>query len=274
MESQREIIQRKAEALKARANSGALTSSESVKSPVSRSTYLERLKEQVERDKKLVEETQRAKIAQYEEEWRNKIDIRWQDASLEQIHNEDHKRIINDRIDRHESRDGMNRTSLVISGMYGRGKTYLAYAYPYELIHRGIMLPSQIFFSTETALANISHAGFKKHEEFQKLLHPHYKFFLIDDVGRGSFKNEFERGEMWFSLIDHIYTRRLTLVLTTNLVSRRDAPNSLAAWLGEAAVERLRHMTGSDGNIILDGQDFRKKKGDEWESTYQQQRSQ
>lgn len=243
---------------------------EPVQNADSATLYQQRLREEAEKNQVLVKAFRNEQIAQLEREWEARIEDRWRDAGLDKITDPEYSTPIKDRLERHATRSGLNRTSLVMSGQMGRGKTYLAYAYARELIRQGLMLPSQIFFDTERTLGLISNSGYKKADRMEALLNPHYRFFLIDDVGRGVFSSDSMRGEIWYELVNHIYTRRLTLVLTTNLLSKRDEGNkqTLAWWLGDAAIDRLRHMTGADGNIILKGDNMRNQLGEKWEEDH------
>lgn len=200
--------------------------------------------------------------------WVEKIDDRWRDADISKIQDPEVASKIVDLINRHTKPQGYHATSLVISGDLGKGKTYLGYIYAYELIKAGVLGPNNFYIDTEGALAAISRSGFERKNLLAELKHPKNKFYFIDDVGRGGFANEYDRTEVWYDLINHIYTKKLTLVITTNLVLNPEIKESLRGWLGAAATDRLTHITPASGKIVLLGDNMRKKKGEEWESNY------
>lgn len=239
-----------------------------------RESYLASVQAETRAVKVLAEKKERDKIQQNLREWEARIEVRWRDAALERLSDSDVVSAIEDRVKRFQQQDGLNSTSLMISGAYGKGKTYVAYAYAHELIRQGFLKPSQVFIGTERVLTGIATSGFKKPEMMSRLLHPHYKFYLIDDVGRGSYSNPAQRGEIWYELLNHVYVNRLTLVLTTNLVTTsRDGGNTVAGWVGAAAVDRLRHLVGKAGNVVMSGDDKRTQLGQTWESDYQKRRN-
>lgn len=222
----------------------------------------------------LIEARKKAQVKTRVDTWFNKIEERWQDATLSKLTDPDIIKAIEDRLERHEKGDGLNQTSLMISGTYGKGKTYAGYAYAYELISAGALLPSQVFINTERALVDIATGGYEKSEKLRQLLNPHYRFYLIDDVGRGTYQNAAQRGEVWYELLNHVYVNRLTLVLTTNLVTTsREGGNTISSWMGNAAVDRLRHLVGASGNIVMSGDDKRSQLGTKWEEDYKARRS-
>lgn len=222
-----------------------------------------RVKEQRLLQKQRVERIQAAK-----NRWKELIDDRWKDAELSKIEDAEVSSKIQDLINRHRNPQGHHATSLVISGDLGKGKTYLGYIYAYELINEGILGPDNFYIETEGALAGISRSGFEKKDLMAGLKHPKNKFYFIDDVGRGGFANEYDRTEIWYDLINHIYVKKLTLVVTTNLILNPEAKESLRGWLGAAATDRLTHITPPSGKVVLLGDNMRKRKGEEWERNY------
>lgn len=235
--------------------------------------YHARLREEQEEAERIIAERRHEQVELRRKIWADMIDVRWRDASLEKIRDVDARAVLEDRIQRHTSREGLNQTSVLISGTYGRGKTYVGYAYAYELIARGVLLPSQIFIGTEQALVEIASSGYEKAERLRRLLSPQYRFYLIDDVGRGKFGAPAQRGEVWYELLNHVYSKRLTIVLTTNLIASKGAKNNtVAAWLGEAAVDRLRHLVGTSGNLVMSGENMRQRIGEDLEATYRRKR--
>lgn len=241
--------------------------------------YARRLQEDMARDSQLAERARKDNIRYNLQQWEEQIEDRWRDAKIENIESNNivRERIL-DRVNRWETGRGMNQISMIFVGHLGRGKTWSAYAYCHELIRRGILTAGQVYISTESALAAIASSGYEKEKRLKSLLSPRYKLYLIDDIGRGSFPSgEGARGEVWFEILNHIYSRRLAFVGTTNLSlhptkgpDNKPIPPEMQRWIGSAAFERLGHMVGKGGYIPFrkDGRDMRKEKAEEWEREY------
>lgn len=218
----------------------------------------------------------RKRVAGIEREagkWSERVGSRWADAALSKLSDPGAIAAIEDRLGRFKHKDGMNRISLVFSGSNGGGKTYAAYAYVRELIDGGFIRNSQIFLGNESSLSNIASAGFRRDEMRAELLHPRHRLYFIDEVGRGAFGSPVARGQVWDDLMDHVYSNQLCIVLTTNLkTNTKNAPDAISSWITGAGIERLRHMVGIDGNVVMNGKNYRKELGDHWESEYKSRR--
>lgn len=239
--------------------------------------YQRMIAEDYKRTTELKKQEQEAVIAQSIDIWKKKVGNRWSSACLDQIKNPDAHERLADRINRHVAKDpdGLNETSLLVSGLTGRGKTYLGYAYAFELIKLGLLLPHQIFIGSESVLSEIVSSGFRQSEKMEELLSSEYKFYMIDDVGRGRFKDISDRGTIWHQVLDHMYAHQIPIVLTTNLLAKKpeNVPGkthavTIAEWLGDSAVDRLRHIVGNTGNIVMTGDDIRAQVGSNWEQNY------
>lgn len=144
----------------------------------------------------------------------------------------------------------------VTTGYTVTHNTWLGYAYINQAVQSGAVTPGQIVADTETAiLGKISSSGFRRAELLEELFHPKYKIYFIDDVGQGYFSSEQSRKEVWYELLDHVYSHDLTLILTTNkeFVHQNGkivGSPALERWIGSAAYDRLRHIVGGDGLII------------------------
>lgn len=149
-----------------------------------------------------------------------------------------------------------SNNTYITTGYTVTHNTWLAYAYINHAVQKGAVTPGQIIADTETAiLGKISSSGFRRAELLEELFHPKYKIYFIDDVGQGYFSTEQSRKEVWYELLDHVYSHDLTLILTTNkdFIHRGGkivGSPALEKWIGSAAYDRLRHIVGSDGLII------------------------
>jgi DNA replication protein DnaC len=147
-------------------------------------------------------------------------------------------------------------STYITSGYTVTHNTWLAYAYINHAVQSGAVTPGQIVADTETAiLGKISSSGFRRAELLEELFHPKYKIYFIDDVGQGYFSSEQSRREVWYELLDHVYSHDLTIIITTNKEflmrnGKLAGSPSLEHWVGPAAYDRLRHIVGSDGVII------------------------
>jgi DNA replication protein DnaC len=160
-----------------------------------------------------------------------------------------------ERVERMRTKQGLHKTSILFHGdKFGRGKTWAAYSYLNSLVQMGIVLPGQVYYGTESfTLSPIANSGFERRLEMPTLTRASNKVFFIDDVGQAYFFKKEHREEVWYALVDHVYTRRLTLVLTTNLRFAETGKDSLGEWMGGRAFDRLRTLVGDDGAILLTG---------------------
>lgn len=215
------------------------------KGKVDSAEYLRRIEANRIKDLALLGNVNKRKADAAAKEWAKKVGPTFAHAKTEIPQ-------VAERVERHRTRQGLHKTSIIFHGnQYGRGKTWAAHAYIKSLVELGIILPGQVFFGTESAtLSRIANAGFNRSEEMFEMKRDSHKVFFIDDVGQGYFFKKEHREEVWYELIDHIYTKRLTLVLTTNLEFNE---NGLGAHIGGRAFDRLRTLVGDDGAIRLSG---------------------
>jgi DNA replication protein DnaC len=216
---------------------------------VSPEEYKKRLVESMMQDAHLVGAEKEKRISHALAEWRKKVGARFGDATTDNP-------IVTDRVQRLATGSGSHKTSMVLSGDLGVGKTYISYAFINLAIASGAVTPGQIVADTETAiLGKISSSGFKRAELLEELFNPRYKIYFIDDVGQGYFSNEQGRREVWYELLDHVYSHDLTLIITTNKAFKivngviTGSP-ALEQWIGGAAYDRLKHIVGPDGLIV------------------------
>lgn len=240
----------------ARIKAGAVVDKKKVDS----TEYLRRLEAERAKDNYLLSKEKQKKASNAAREWAEKVGPTFAAASTETPQ-------ILERVERHRTKQGLHKTSILFHGnQYGRGKTWAAYSYINALVKAGIILPGQVFFGTESAtVSRIANAGFNRSEEMQEMKRESHKIFFIDDVGQGYFFKKEHREEVWYELIDHIYTKRLTLILTTNLGFHE---NGLGAHVGGRAWDRLRTLVGNDGAIQLQGINKRDRIFQENEEAY------
>lgn len=215
---------------------------------VSPEEYKKRLVNSLGQDAHLVSQERDNRISKALHEWKKKVGPRFAEAHSENP-------VIVERANRLASGSGI-KTSLVMSGNLGVGKTWSAYSFINLAISSGAVTSGQIIADTETAiLGKISSSGFKRAELLEELFNPRYKIYFIDDVGQGYFSNEQGRREVWYELIDHVYSHDLTLIITTNkefkiVNGKISGSPALEQWIGGAAYDRLKHIVGSEGLII------------------------
>lgn len=238
-------IQKLLEAVKAnkeaRIEAGAIEETKKVDN----SEYLRRMNEERIKDAYLLKSVKKKKASQASKEWAEKVGPTFSNADTKTPQ-------ILERIERHRTKQGLHKTSILFHGnQFGRGKTWAAYSYINELVKEGLFLPGQIFFGTESAtVSRIANSGFNRSEEMLEMKRQSHRIFYIDDVGMGYFFKREHREEVWYELIDHIYTKRLTLILTTNLLFTE---HGLGAHVGARAWDRLRTLVGDDGAIEMRG---------------------
>lgn len=212
---------------------------------VDSSEYLRRIEAERAKDAYLLSTVRKKKAIDASKEWAEKVGPTFSHAETQTPQ-------ILERIERHRTKSGLHKTSILFYGdKYGRGKTWAAYSYINALVKEGIILPGQVFFGTESAtVSRIANSGFNRSEEMLEMKRESHKIFFIDDVGQAYFFKKEHREEVWYELIDHIYTKRLTLILTTNLPFTE---HGLGQWVGGRAWDRLRTLVGNDGAIQLQG---------------------
>lgn len=257
-------LQRLLETLKmnreARLEAGAVDPKKKVDS----AEYLRRLEEERAKDTFLFSKERQKKASHAAREWAEKVGPTFASASTDTPQ-------VWERIERHKAKQGLHKTSILFYGnQFGRGKTWKAYAYINELVKEGLLLPGQVFFGTESAtVSRIANAGFNRSDEMLEMKRDGHRVFFIDDVGQGYFFKREHREEVWYELIDHIYTKRLTLILTTNLPFHE---SGLGAHVGGRAWDRLRTLVGNDGAIQIQGTNKRDAIFQENEDEYNKKR--
>lgn len=218
---------------------------------ISKDEYQNRLIKEMRRDEEDARLLRESRLSQNIANWRNVVGERFRDAQTDNP-------FILKRIQRLES-GNTHGASVVLSGDLGIGKTWLAYSYLNEMVKRGLYNHANIYASTETSsLATIAMSGFENSRLWEELKNPMHKVFFIDDVGQAHFTHETKRQEMWYSLIDHVYSHDLVLIMTTNKMfpvanGRISNGKQLEKWLGEAAYDRMKHIMGPEGLIVPSG---------------------
>lgn len=208
-----------------------------VKPPVVDSDeYMKRLQRSLKRDKVCVDKVVEERVAKSLEDWKSRVGPTFAGATT------DIPKVV-DRVNRLTQKTGTYKTSLLLHGNIGTGKSWVAYAYINMAIAAGVVTAGQVLNDTETGvLGRITMSGYKKPEMLDELLSPRNRIYFIDDVGQGFFSDAQKRTEVWFELIDHVYTHQLTILLTTNLPAKE-----LQRWLGPRAYDRLLALVGEDG---------------------------
>jgi DNA replication protein DnaC len=225
----------------ARLKAGAVDTPKKVDS----AEYLRRMAADQAKDAYLLTTVRKKKASVAASEWAEKVGPTFRHAETQTPQ-------ILERVERHRKKKGLHKTSILFYGdQLGRGKTWAAYSYINALVKEGIILPGQVFFGTESAtVSRIANSGFNRNEEMLEMKRESHKIFFIDDVGQAYFFKKEHREEVWYELIDHIYTKRLTLILTTNLPFTE---HGLGNWVGGRAWDRLRTLVGNDGAIKIQG---------------------
>jgi len=214
---------------------------ERIKESVSPREFEERLKRSLKRDGQLLARETAKRIEKASTEWKQKVGRTFGEATT------DDPRIL-ERVARLKTKAGLHKTSVIFHGDLGVGKSWNSYGYINLAILAGAVTPGQIIADTETAiLGKISSSGFKRAELLEELFNPRYKIYFIDDVGQGYFSNDQGRTEVWYELVDHVYTHQLTLIMTTN---KKLTDMSLGSWIGARAYDRLKALVGQDGAIV------------------------
>jgi DNA replication protein DnaC len=202
--------------------------------------YVARRDRMLRRDMSLVKEAKKERIEKSVEEWQKRVGKTFAGATVENPK-------VHERVARIGDEYGSHKTSLLFHGTMGAGKSWHCYAYLNLAIQTGKVTAGQIQMGTETdILGKIAAGGFKRNDMLDELTNPRNQIYFIDDVGQGYFSREEARTEVWYELIDHVYTHQLTLLITTNLPI---TDNGLGRWVGKRAYDRLRNIVGPDGII-------------------------
>lgn len=243
----------------ARLQAGEVETSKKVDS----AEYLRRAEQERAKDAYLLTTLRKNKASVASKEWAAKVGPTFSHAETQTPQ-------ILERVERHRTKQGLHKTSIAFYGSLGNGKTWAAYSYINALVKGGIILPGQVFFGTESAtVSRIANSGFNRSEEMLEMKRQSHKIFFIDDVGQAYFFKKEHREEVWYELIDHIYTKRLTLILTTNLPFTEQG---LGAHVGGRAWDRLRTLVGNDGAILYRGASKRDAIYQENEDAYHSER--
>lgn len=252
------------EAMKANRAARAAAGMPEPKKKIDPAEYLRLQEEERAKDAYLVTQVRQKKASKASEEWAQRVGPTFAPATTENPQ-------VLERVERHRAKQGLHKTSILFHGnQLGRGKTWLAYSYINALIKEGIILPGQVFFGTESAtVSRIANSGFNRSEEMLEMKRQSHRIFFIDDVGQAYFFKNEHREEVWYELIDHIYTKRLTLILTTNLTFDE---YGLGKWVGPRAWDRLRTLVGNDGAIQIVGENKRDAIYEQNEKAYRDKR--
>ena len=207
--------------------------------------YAERLRNSLRKDATLLTMVKEDTIEKSVKKWAATVDATFSHAATETP-------AIVDRVSRLKRRQGLHKTSIVLYGdQLGRGKTWNAYAYLNQIVAVGAATPGQIVYGTEgSTMSALANSGYQRTDNTNEFLRESHKFFFIDDVGQGYYFKEQARHEVWYALIDHVYTRQQTLILTTNLAFNE---RELGGWIGFRAFDRLKSLVGDDGAIRVTG---------------------
>jgi DNA replication protein DnaC len=166
---------------------------------------------------------------------------------------------------------GFNGRSIVLFSpeIYGIGKTHLVCALAFHLVknteavtidkrqvcyHRHF---SPVQFITESALLlriratyNRKDDGENEEDVYNSL--SKYELLIMDDVGKVRPRDYSFLQGVYFRIIDHRYTHRQSVIITTNL-SLVDLENHI----GGACADRLREMCGLDNFVKMTGRSCR-----------------
>lgn len=187
---------------------------------------------------KLEKERAKKEIKANLKRWEEMLPSRWSGAILTQI-NEPADRAAGQII---RLLADYEHPSLFIKGPSGSGKTYLAYATARRFIGLNWARPSQIKLVSEEMLMGFAASGFEGQNRFNEILNSRYVLYIFDGIGSKANYSPKEQ-QMWEQIIDHIYSKDLTAIFTSN-----KSADSFAAHLSDSAESKLAHLI--DGKII------------------------
>ncbi|MBC9705825.1 MAG: ATP-binding protein [Enterococcus sp.] len=225
---------------------------------VDTSEYVRKLNESIAKDQEIAANLKKTRIDSALREWDTIVGPRFANARVE---DQGILRRVNSRVERIVAGGPLHKNSMVLTGHLGVGKTWTGYAYARRLLEEGVLQPSEILHGTEIGLlTSLSLATFDRADKIQEFLKPQHKFYFIDEVGRATFKTSELRHEIWYAIINHAYENHIPVVLTTNkstsstavidAKSNRQYTTEMEQWIGEAAYDRLKYMTGEDGVVV------------------------
>lgn len=222
------------------------------------SDYVRKLNESIAKDHAIAFDLKKNRVDAALKEWDNIVGPRFANARIEDA---GIFQRVNSRVERIVAGGPLHKNSMVLTGHLGVGKTWTGYAYARRLLEEGVLQPNEILHGTEIGLlTSLSLATFDRADKIQEFLKPQHKFYFIDEVGRATFKTSELRHEIWYAIINHAYENHIPVVLTTNkstsatgvvdAKSNRRYTTEMEQWIGEAAYDRLKYMTGEDGVIV------------------------
>lgn len=213
--------------------------------------YVRRLHQSKARDQSLLNRVEAARIDQSTDDWKRQVGKTYAEAKVTDP-------FVTDRVNRLLRGQGLHKTSLIMCGGLGVGKTWNAYAYIAEAIRTGAVTSGQVKWGTETGLlSKIASGGYRRPELLEELTNARYKIYFVDEIGAGYFSQPLSRQEVWYELVDHVYTHQLTLIGTTNLPVRKSGGTSsqvsLEDWIGVRAFDRLQSLVGGPTGFYVPG---------------------
>lgn len=137
--------------------------------------------------------------------------------------------------------------SLLVAGVPGKGKTWLAVSYANAAIEAGLVAPDRVLFGTEATL--LAAAGNERYgnveEALRRLTSRRYQMLIIDDIGRGTWLSDEMRHKVYGLVLDAYWSDNRVIAATTNLTK-----DHLKDWLKDAAMDRLRSMCGGRAVVL------------------------